>query len=149
MTKMVSMEMDLSVGTIIQCSNRIILPLLMRRYEEYQALSQYDKWLVEETCNYHLIPYYVPSEIYGVIIKDHSDPSCMNDKWLVDWAGEYHLKFFNNSKNTEKLFWGCELWPVKWTNNTEIYDNERVLSNSFRYNHEYLVWERKEFRYKC
>ena len=143
------METDLSVGTIVQCSSRTIIPLLIRNYEEYPAMSQYDKWLLEESDNIHLIPHYVPSDIYGVIIEDHSDPPGMNNKWLVDWAAEYHLKFYDNSKNTDKLFWGSELWAMKWTNDTEIYDNERVLSNSFRYNHEYLVWERKEFRYKC
>ena len=65
---MVDMEIDLSVGTIVQYISCTIVPLLMRKYEECPALFQYDKWLVEETINYHLIPHYVPSEIYGVII---------------------------------------------------------------------------------
>mgnify|MGYP004013763067 FL=1 len=84
MTKYIVMETDLSVGTIVQCSSRTIIPLLIRNYEAYPAMSQYDKWLLEESDNIRLIPHYVSSDIYGVIVEDHSDPPGMNNKWLVD-----------------------------------------------------------------
>ena len=80
MTKKFDMETDLSAETIVQCSSRTIIPFLIRNYNEYPAMSQYDKWLLEESDNYHLIPHYVPSEVYGVIVEDHSDLPGMKNK---------------------------------------------------------------------
>jgi len=47
------------------------------------------------------------------------------------------------------LFWSEDLVGVKWPDNGEIRENEGVLSRRFKYNVEYIGWERNKFRNKC
>ena len=63
-------------------------------------------------------------------------------KFKVVWAGEYHLKLFDNTKNTDELFWSEDLVGVKWPDNRQFGDYQDTLRKCFKYNEEYMVWER-------
>lgn len=141
----------ITIGTIVKIKSLIVIPRLICNYEEYPLMSQADKILVEQTGNLDLFPHEVPEWIYGVVIVEQYAPPNMHspEKFMVDWAGEYHLKLFDNTKNTHELFWSEDLYGVKWPDNTDFADEQEMLWKSFKYNEEYMVWERKELRFKC
>ena len=62
--------------------------------------------MVEEHGFIELIPHDVPEYMYGVVKTEHweSPLSTNDDKYEIDWAGEYHLKVFDENKKTTKLF---------------------------------------------
>ena len=138
-------------GTIVKIKSSIVIPHLMSNYDEYQMMTESDKRLFEESGNLNLIPHEVPEWMYGVITAEHYEPPNMHrpEKYMVDWAGEYHLKLFDHTKSTDDLFLTEDLVGVKWPDNRVFRENEEMLSKSFKYNEEYMEWERKEFRFKC
>ena len=119
----------ITIGTIVKIKSSIVIPHLICNYEEYPLMSQADKILVEQTGNLDLFPHEVPEWIYGVVIVEQYAPPNMHspEKFMVDWAGEYHLKLFDNTKNTHELFWSEDLYGVKWPDNTDFADEKEML----------------------
>jgi len=140
-----------TVGMIVKIKSSIVIPHLMSNYDEYQMMTESDKRRFQESGNLDLIPHEVPEWMYGVITAEHYEPPNMHrpEKYMVDWAGEYHLKFFDDTKRTDDLFLTEDLVGVKWPDNRVFRENEEMLNKSFKYNEEYMKWERKEFRFKC
>ena len=86
-------------------------------------MTQSEKTLLVETGNLDLIPHEVPKCMYGVITEEHTDvPPNLNNtgKFMVDWLGEYHLKLFDDTKNTDEVFWKEDLYGVKWPDDREF-----------------------------
>ena len=107
--------------------------------------------MVKEHGPIELIPHDVPEYMQGVVTAEHYvSPLYTNvDKYEIDWAGKYHLKVFDESKKTTKLFWGYDVETVKWPEDGMMDADDEMLSRSFKYDNYYMEWDRKVFIYWC
>ena len=89
--------------------------------------------------------------MYGIITQEHWAPPLWNEveMFTIDWAAEYHLKLFDDTKKTNLMFWKYDVETVKWARDNDIDDNDEKLNKSFQYNSMYREWERREFVFKC
>ena len=138
-------------GSIVRIKSSLVIPHLMCHYHEYPLMTDSNKTLVEEYGIIHLIPHDVPEYMYGVVIGEHYVPPLWNDVIMfeIDWAGEYHLKLFDDTKKTDKLFWLYDLEIVKLTEDHIMDEDNEMLYRSFTYNTVLKEWERKQFVFKC
>ena len=114
-------------------------------------MTNSDKKMVEEYGLIELIPHSVPEHMYGIITHEHWAPPLWNkvEMFTIDWAAEYRLKLFDNTKKTNLMFWEYDIETVKWAHDNVIDDNDENLNKSFQYNSIYGEWERREFVFKC
>ena len=138
-------------GEIVKIQSSKVILFLLRNYNKYPLLNDRDKRMVEEHGLIELIPHNMPEYMYGVATAEHwASPLCTNvDKYETNWAVEYHLKVFDESKKTTKLFWGYDVETVKWPEDGMMDADDETLLRSFQYNHYYMEWERKAFVYRC
>lgn len=138
-------------GTITKIQRPKVILFLLRNYDKYPLLYDRDKKMVEEHGLIELIPHDLLEYMYGVVIAEHcASPLCTNvDKYETYWAGEYHLKVFDKSKKTTKLFWGHDVETVKLPEDGMMDADDEMLLEGFQYNHYYMEGERKAFVYRC
>ena len=67
----------------------------------------------------------------------------------IDWADEYHLKLFDYTKRTDKLFWLYDLEIVKLPKDDIMDEDNDMYYRDFIYNKVLNEWERKQFVFKC
>ena len=138
-------------GSIVRMKSSLVIPYLICNYDEYPLMTNSDKKMVEEYGLIELIPHSVPEYMYGIITQEHWAPPLWNkvEMFTIDWAAEYHLKLFDDTKNTNLMFWKYDVETVKWARDNDIDDNDEKLNKSFQYNSMYREWERREFVFKC
>ena len=70
---------------------------------------------IEENSNIESMPRRMSNFMYGVFIEEHNVPPKWDTfaKCKVDWAGEFHLEYFDSSKNSEELYWNEDLIVMK------------------------------------
>ena len=114
-------------------------------------MTNADKRMVEKYCIINLIPHDVSEYMYGVVLEEHWVPPIYNgvEEFEIDWAGEYHLKSFDDTKKTDKLFWIYDLETVKMPGDGIINENNEMMYRSFICNTVLKEWERKQFIFKC
>ena len=89
--------------------------------------------MVEEHGLIELIPHDVPEYMYGVVTAEHcASPSYTNvDEYEKDQEGGYHLKVFDESKKTMKLFQRYDVETVKWPEDGMMDADDEMLLRSF------------------
>tara|TARA_B100000780_G_scaffold258364_1_gene208676 strand:+ start:749 stop:1483 length:735 start_codon:yes stop_codon:yes gene_type:complete len=138
-------------GSIVKIKSKLVIPHLICHYDNYPLMTNADKRMVEEYGIIDLIPHDVPEYMYGVVLEEHWVPPIYNgvEKFEIDWAGEYHLKSFDDTKKTDKLFWIYDLETVKMPEDGIIDEHDEMMYRSFIYNTVLKEWERKQFIFKC
>ena len=93
-------------GDVVKSETKIIIKDILLYYNNYPVLCQHEKYKTEENNSYDAMPYHVPKYMYRVVTKEHTVPPKRDnfDKCEVDWAGDFHFKYFDSSKNSDEIY---------------------------------------------